>query len=399
VQKGSTSPTPPGYGTLWSTVALDLVGFGIVVPILALYAERFGASPFQIGLLMATYSLAQFVAAPLLGRLSDRVGRKPVIILSLVGTAVGSVVTGAAASLWMLYLGRLIDGASGGSVAVAQAAVTDMVPNGAPGQRERLLGMLGAAFGVGFVLGPAIGGLAALGGPHVPFYVAAALAGVNALAAAVRLTETRPGRSAPLVASRPSRTPSFAAPLAVRRWAIIGFLTMLAFVAFESTFSLFAARRFDLDESGVSVVFVCVGVVLMVMQGGLYGRLVARLGAASAFRAGVVVLAIGLVALAASESWLVLGLALTVLTVGQGCLSPSITSLVADSAPAEQRGSAMGVYQSANAMARVVGPLAATAAFQQLGLGVAFVAGAILCVVAGVVAAGWNRAVDARRLV
>ena len=182
-------PFPKGFWVIWTTVALDLVGFGIVVPILGVYAKNFGASGFAVGFLFASFSLSQLVFAPLLGRLSDRIGRKPVIVISLIGTAVGSLVTGAAGALWLLFVGRIIDGASGASVAVAQAAVVDLAE---PEQRPRLIGMLGAAFGIGFVIGPAIGGLAALGGPHVPFFVAAALAGANAIAAIIRLPETRP---------------------------------------------------------------------------------------------------------------------------------------------------------------------------------------------------------------
>ncbi|MEY2444555.1 MAG: transporter, family, tetracycline resistance protein, partial [Ilumatobacteraceae bacterium] len=178
---------PKGYWTIWTTVALDLVGFGIIVPILGRYAERFGASGLTVGFLFASFSLAQLVCAPLLGRLSDRIGRKPVIVISLFGTAIGSFVTGAAGVLWLLFAGRIIDGASGGSLSVAQAAVADLAPEA---ERPRLIGLLGAAFGVGFVLGPAIGGLAALGGPHVPFYVAGVLATVNAIAAIIRLPET-----------------------------------------------------------------------------------------------------------------------------------------------------------------------------------------------------------------
>src|SRR5687768_15824024 len=180
---------PEGFGTIWSAVALDLVGFGIVLPILPLYAERFDASPATIGLLVASFSLAQFVFSPIWGRVSDRVGRKPVLVLSLAGTAVGSLLTGLAGSLWLLFAARILDGISGASVSVAQASVTDLAP---PSERPRLLGLLGAAFGLGFVAGPAIGALAALGGPEVPFLVAAALAAVNAVVAAVRLPETRP---------------------------------------------------------------------------------------------------------------------------------------------------------------------------------------------------------------
>jgi multidrug resistance protein len=161
-------------------VALDLVGFGVVFPLLPIYSERFGASPAVATLLITSFSAAQLVCAPLWGRLSDRVGRKPILLLSLVGTCIGSLVTGLAGALWVLFLGRVIDGISGASISVAQASVTDLAP---PSQRARLLGLLGAAFGVGFVAGPALGALAALRGPHVPFLVASVLAGVNAIVA------------------------------------------------------------------------------------------------------------------------------------------------------------------------------------------------------------------------
>src|SRR5438067_9423249 len=175
------APLPPGFGVIWTTVALDLIGFGILFPVLARFARDAGASPATAGALVASFSVAQLVCSPLTGRLSDRVGRKPVIIMSLVGTAVGSLLTGLAGSLlWLLFLGRIVDGASGASVSVAQAAVTDVAP---PEERARLLGLLGAAFGAGFALGPAIGGVAALVSHRLPFFIAAAIAGVNALAA------------------------------------------------------------------------------------------------------------------------------------------------------------------------------------------------------------------------
>ncbi|HEX2041248.1 MAG TPA: MFS transporter, partial [Acidimicrobiales bacterium] len=195
-------PLPPGFGTIWVCVALDLVGFGIVLPILPLYAERFGAEAVSATGLVAAFSAAQLVFSPVWGRVSDRVGRKPLLVLSLAGTAVGSLVTGLAGSLSVLFLGRVLDGISGASVSVAQAAVADIAP---PEDRARLLGLLGAAFGLGFVAGPAIGGLAALGGPEVPFLLAAAIAAVNAVVAARRLPETHPGKGAPGVLGEGSR--------------------------------------------------------------------------------------------------------------------------------------------------------------------------------------------------
>src|SRR3954470_14798234 len=181
--RGDRRPLPPGFGTIWTTVAVDLVGFGIVLPLLPLYASRFHASPATVGALFASFSVAQLVLAPVWGRVSDRIGRKPVLVLSLFGTAAGTLLTGLAGSLALLFVGRIVDGVSGASVSVAHAAVADVAT---PAERPRLFGLLGAAFGVGFVAGPAIGALAALGDARLPFFVAAAIAGVNALVAARR---------------------------------------------------------------------------------------------------------------------------------------------------------------------------------------------------------------------
>ncbi len=366
-------PLPPGFWTLWTTVAIDLIGFGIVVPILGRYAERFGASGLQVGLLFAAFSLAQLVFSPILGRLSDRVGRKPVIVVSLVGTAIASVITGAASALWMLFLGRVIDGASGASVAVAQAAVSDLAP---PQERARLLGLLGAAFGVGFVVGPALGGLAALGGPHVPFYLAAVIAGANAIAAAVRLPETRQRTDHPREVSRAAAGPRSAALV---RLAVVGFVSVFAFAGFEATFSLFGAERFDLTEGSTAFVFLGVGLVTVLVQGMLIGPLTARFGSGRLLRSGLTLTGIGLVVLAGSTTWALLAVALGLLAVGQGLASPSIASLVLSSAGDERRGEALGFQQSAYAFARVGGPVVAGALFDAVGIPAPYLVAAGLC--------------------
>lgn len=381
--RGTRPPTPAGFWTLWSTVALDLIGFGIVVPILGQYAERFGASAFTVGLLFAVYSLAQLVGAPLLGRLSDHIGRKPVIVVALLGTAVGSFITGAAGALWVLFLGRIIDGASGGSLSVAQAAVADIAP---PEQRPRLLGLLGAAFGVGFVLGPAIGGLAALGGAHVPFYVAGVLATINAIAALVRLPETRkrdrhvePASAVPHVPRSP----------VLRRLALIGFLSTFAFAAFEATFSLLGKRRFDLTESGVSVVFLMMGLVLVVMQGGVYHRLVRGRDVARVYFGGLVAIAVGLALTGAALGWPLLIVALAFVSVGQGVTNPAVTTLVAHHAHESRRGESMGFQQSAYSVARIVGPPTAGALFDR-AVWSPYVLGAALSGLAAVLLVAWR---------
>lgn len=383
VAKRERTPVPKGYWTIWTTVALDLIGFGIIVPILGRYAERFGASGLTVGFLFASFSLAQLLCAPLLGRLSDRIGRKPVIVISLIGTAVGSFITGAAGVLWLLFAGRIVDGASGGSLSVAQAAVADIAPEE---QRPGLIGMLGAAFGVGFVLGPAIGGLAALGGPHVPFYVAGVLASINAIAAMIRLPETRHPHDR--VRHAGARAPM--SPI-LRHLAIIGFITVIAFTAFEATFSLFGDRRFGLTEASTAAVFLGVGLVLVAIQGGGYRRLVERFSTQRLFEIGLALLILGLAVTAVAKVWPVLIIALLLLAVGQGVASPSIISLVTQHAPADRRGEALGYQQSANAVGRVLGPPSAGAMFDRVGIWSPYMAGSLLCVGAMALTVTWGR--------
>ena len=368
-------PLPRGFWVIWSTVALDMIGFGIVAPILGRYADRFGASGFQVGLLFASFSLAQMIFAPILGRWSDRVGRKPVIVISLFGTALGSFITGAAGALWVLFAGRLIDGASGASVSVAQSAITDLATKE---QRARMLGMLGMAFGVGFVFGPAIGGLAALGGPHIPFYVAGTLALINAVAAIIRLQETRvPNKAAP--------TTRVHVPFRKRRYgalAGVGFFSMLAFSGFEATFSLFGGARFNLTEASTAVVFLGVGVVMSAVQGSLIGPLTSRFGSLHLLRNGLVFVSIGLLFLGAAVIWPTMIVALLFMVIGAGISNPSLTALVADSAHEDRRGEALGIQQSASALARVIGPPLAGLAFDHVGIGAPFTFGALIYVLA-----------------
>lgn len=409
-------PFPRGFGVIWTTVAVDLIGFGIVLPILPQYAERFGAGAAVIGLLSASFSLAQLVFAPVWGKLSDRIGRKPIIIISLFGTAIGSLVTGFAGALWLLFLGRIIDGISGASVSVAQAAVADISP---ARQRARYMGLIGAAFGVGFVAGPAIGALAALGGPKVPFFVAAAIAAINALVALKRLPETAHGvKGHPL--ARPdevaAREAEFAAAnadaeniagepaldgpgivepahgglhhehathtppsqrAAIIRLIVVAFVGVVAFSGFEATFSLLANNRYGLGLSATAAVFAGIGVVLVGVQGGLVGPITHRLGEGGTLRFGLVANCFGLLVLAFDLGWPGLVLALLALTIGQGLLTPTLSSAVAGRAGLDT-GVWLGWQQSAGGAARVIGPLAAGALFQWAGMGWPYAVGAAL---------------------
>jgi len=363
-------PLPRGFGVIWTTVALDLVGFGIILPVLPLYARRFHASPTVIGLLLASFSAAGIVCAPLWGRVSDRIGRKPVLVVSLVGTAVGSLLTGLAGGIGLLFAARIVDGASGASVSVAQASVADLA---LPGERARLFGLLGAAFGLGFVFGPALGGALSLVSARLPFFVAAGLAGVNALVAVGRLPETRPGTTTVTDSPRPTlRLPGVAGLLAV------AFLALVSFSAFEATFALFANTRLGLGEPSTYAVFVVIGVLIAADQVVLVRPFVKRYGERNSLRVGLVLNAAGLLALMGVHSLVALAPALLALTAGQGLITPTLSSAVAGAAPLDQRGRLLGLQQSVSGLARVVGPALGGVAFGRLGVWVPYAGGAAL---------------------
>jgi multidrug resistance protein len=380
-------PLPAGFGTIWTTVAIDLVGFGIVLPILPRYAEELRASPGVIGLVVASFSVAQMVGAPVIGRLSDRIGRKPVLILSLVGTAVGSLVTGLAGSVSILLLGRVFDGLSGASVSVAQAAVADVA---APEDRPRLLGLLGAAFGVGFVVGPAIGALAALDSPRLPFFVAAAISGINAIVAVRRLPETHPDLGAHPTPHDAPDGPMAAdhlvgwrgVPVAARRLIAVGFVSLFAFAGFETTFALLLEHRFGLTIGSTGAVFAVIGIALVVVQGGFIHPVHAALGERRTVRVAMGALTLGLVLLAIDGSWLTLVPALLALVVGQGLVTPTMASAIAGEAPARDRGRLLGFQQSAGSLARVAGPAVAGLLYGHVAIPAPYVLGAALTALA-----------------
>ena len=366
----SRAPLPAGFATIWTTVALDLVGFGIVLPVLPLYAKRFHASAGTAGALVAAFSLAQLVASPVWGRISDRIGRKPVLVVSLFGTAAGSLLTGLAGGLPLLFVGRLVDGASGASVSVAQAAVADLA---SPAQRARLFGLLGAAFGLGFVLGPALGGALSPISPRLPFFVAAAIAGINGMIAIRRLPETR----RPEAVARPrGETTSVWRRRGMIELLAVAFLSLVAFSAFEGTFSLFGDRRLGLHQSSTYVVFTIIGVLIAVDQVVLVHPLVGRIGERAALRIGLVLNGLGLAMLPFVHSRWELAPALLLLTAGQGLVTPTLASTVAGGVEARDRGRVLGVQQSVGGLARVIGPAAGGLAFGHLGVWTPYAGGA-----------------------
>jgi DHA1 family tetracycline resistance protein-like MFS transporter len=368
--------------TLFVIVFTDLVGFGIIIPLLPLYAEHYRPAPWVFGLLMAAYSAMQFIFAPILGRLSDRVGRRPVLLISLTGSILGAVMFALANSLVWLFASRLVAGMAGGNIATAQAVIADTT---SPAERARGMGMIGAAFGLGFIAGPALAGLLAPISLAAPGWGAAACSTVALAMTFAYLPETRPAE-VPATAAAPTsgigrltfawRHPELA-PLMV-----IGFAVVTGFAAFEVTFAQFLHARLTLGHSGVSFLFVYVGVLAAGVQGGLVGPATRKLGEARLLIGGLASTAAGLLLLASAHHlWAVL-VVLPALSLGAGLAMPSLSSLVSRSAGADQRGLALGAYQGVSSLARVVGPFAAEIALGAWGVAAPQVGAALLAAAA-----------------
>ncbi len=411
-------------GSLFCIVFIDLVGFGVVIPLLPYYGLTFHASPFEVTAMMACYSVAQFVTSPLLGRLSDRVGRRPVLLFSLACFALSYVGMAFSTALWMLFAARLFAGACAGNIATAQAYIADITP---PEKRARGMGLIGAAFGLGFTLGPPIGGILAGDSPTAadlarPAFVAAGLSAIafflvvfllrESLPAAARATIARPGRAAALrlAVARPE----------LGRLVFLMFATVTAFAGMETTFALWATASFGWGPEQVGSNFFYVGVVLATVQGVLIGPLSKRFGEARLVAFGAASIGLGLfavtwatvlapyfaaspafqaVALAAADlvhvridaAVIPVALASALLALGMGLFNPSLTSLISRQSAADEHGMVMGVSQSAGSLARIVGPLIAGTLFQFAGPNAPYYAGGMVMIVVALAATRLRR--------
>ncbi len=365
---------------LFLAVFIDLLGFGIILPILPFLAERFGANGFWVGAVLTGYSAAQLVGALFLGQLSDRVGRRPVLLASLVGSALSLAAMGLANSLPLLLLSRILAGAFGGSITTAQAYIADVT---APADRTRAMGLLGASIGLGFIFGPAIG--ASLSGLGFSFaaFVAAALAIANFIFGFIALPESHPVADDALSA-RQRGSASLVGALRQRSVGrILGatFLTTFAFVGMEATYALFGQARYGLDAGRLGVIFTLIGVVIAVVQGGLIGRLSARFGERTLALVGMAIMAIALALIPLAPNLTLSVIVLAVLASGQGLLTPTLSSLLSQASDADEQGGTLGLGQSVSAGARAVGPLIAGGLFDR-GIGLPYAAGTALVILA-----------------
>ncbi len=370
---------------IFVTVFIDLLGFGIIIPLLPFYAETFGANALLIGLLSTSFSLMQFAFAPIWGRLSDRIGRRPVILLGLFGSFVSYLVFGLANSLVVLFISRIFAGIAGANIPTAQAVIADSttIENRAKG-----MGLIGAAFGLGFVFGPAIGGFLSHWGFSTPAFFASALSLANFIAAWFLLPETlSPAHRAGAPAS--GRLQAFRRAVSrphLPLLLVIYFLVVAAFSNFEAMFALFAERRFHFNAATIGYVFAYVGIVLVIVQGGLVGRVVRRVGERKVIPVAITLVAIGLAFLPANHSTMSLLATLAILSIGMGFNNPSLVSMISQLSAAEDQGSILGVSQSLASLARIVGPAWGGFAFDRFGVNVPYESAAGLMAVAAVIA-------------
>jgi MFS family permease len=366
----------PSILIIFLTVFIDLIGFGLILPLLPLFSKNFGASGFVIGAIMASYSLMQFIFAPIWGRLSDRIGRKPVLLGST-ACACGSYVLFAIASgmagkkaLWLILASRVVAGICGANITVAQAYIADITP---PEKRSARMGLIGMAFGLGFIFGPALGAVSiTYFGLSGPGWTAAALCAANFLSALIILRESwKPAEHST------QQRPHFAQFLHTLRHPALGlligifFLATFSFTCFETTIGLLVSKVFHLDltkDKSVQTIawlIVYCGVLGALVQGGLTGRLVKKLGEPKLISFSLVLAAIGIGAMPYSKTWALLLIGLGIFAVGSSLTRPPVFGMISLLTPRTEQGATMGVAQGIGSIARIIGPIFAASLFDK----------------------------------
>lgn len=366
---------------LFLTILVNLVGFGIIIPLLPFYATTYGASPVMIGLLFASFSISQLMAAPLLGEWSDRWGRRPVLILSLIGTTVSFVMLALATNLAMLFLARIIDGLSGGNITTARAYIADVTSDE---DRAKAYGFLGAAFGLGFILGPALGGLFSHISYTAPIWVAAIVSLFATLVAWFWLPETlhraraasgSPWRAVRDLAGRPN----------LRVLLGVDFIYWMSFAVYQTTFALFGAHRFGFDAAKTGYFLSAFGVLGVIVQGAMVGPIVKRLGERRTLTAGLLFAAVGWGGSAFTYSLPLFALMLVPGAMGIGLCNATLSALISHSAGVGEQGRVQGAAGALESVGRAAGPVWGNGALQHFGEGAAYGAAAVLLIGASLI--------------
>jgi DHA1 family tetracycline resistance protein-like MFS transporter len=361
---------------IFLTIFVNLVGFGIIIPLLPFYAQTFGASPLVIGLLFASFSLSQLIASPILGDLSDRWGRRPVLIFSLLGTVVSFVMLALATSLSMLFAARIVDGLSGGNITTARAYIADIT---AEENRAKAFGLLGAAFGLGFIVGPGLGAALSHLSYTAPIWAAAVITVVATAVAFFWLPETvhraqAGGRS-------PWRALAGLWQRAhLRVLFTIDFAYWTAFAVYQTTFALFGARRFGFDAAHTGYLLSAFGVLGVVVQGAMVGPIVAVLGERRTLAMGLLFAALGWGGSAVTHSLPVFVAMLVPGAIGIGLCNATLSALVSKSAGSHEQGRVQGAAGGLESLGRTIGPVWGNGSLQKFGEGTAYGSAAIVLV-------------------
>ncbi len=375
-------------------VFIDLLGFSLILPLLPYYAETFHANAFLTGLLVASYAVAQLIGAPVLGRLSDRYGRRPILLASVLGTFLGFLLLGFANALWMLFASRIVDGLTGGNLSIAQAYISDVTD---AKNRARGLGLIGAAFGLGFIIGPVTGGLLSRWGYAVPAWAAAGLSFTNlvlifawlpeSLTAGTRAIRTDSKAAVTLQALLLALQRPFTGPLLITR-----FFFGVAFAIFQTIFSLYTLTKFNLTAAQTGLVLTYVGVLSVITQGFLVGRITDKIREDILITASVGLMALALAGWSLTPSVPVLLIVLTPTSFAGGILNTLLSSTLTKAAAPEELGGILGLSASIESATRILAPLLGGALLQQLGTWAPGALGAIIMAILLIYA--WNTIYD-----
>lgn len=405
----------PALAVLFAVVFINLVGFGLVVPLLPFFAQSLKAEAWQITLMFSAYSLGQFFAEPFWGRLSDRIGRKPVLLITLIANALGYLMLAFVPNIWLAIAVRLFTGLGAGNISTVQGYVADVTP---PEQRAGRMGLIGAAFGLGFIVGPGLGGLLTqpqLGhiGYQLPIFLAAALAALAAVGVIVFLRESR--AKADPAAPRPAFLSGLKAARdndVVSRVLVVTLIYMAGFSAMESVFGLWAESRYQWGAREVGLSFMIVGVISTLNQGFLAGRLARRFGESRVLATGMLLfgtslvlqvlapvawfpamrLELGAVSIPLVQGWII-PIVMAVGACGMSLAMPNISAMISRASPPDRQGAMLGLNMASSSVARIFGPMVAGALFSGLGRDWPFLVGALLTIPAAVMAINAGRAI------
>ena len=405
----------PALAVLFATVFINLVGFGLVVPLLPFFAQSLKAEAWQITLMFSAYSLGQFFAEPFWGRLSDRIGRKPVLLMTLIANALGYLMLAFVPNIWLAIAVRLFTGLGAGNISTVQGYVADVTP---PEQRAGRMGLIGAAFGLGFIVGPGLGGLLTqpqLGrlGYQLPIFLAAALAAIAAVGVVVFLRESR------AKADPAAPRPAFLAGLkdardnaVVSRVLVVTLIYMAGFSAMESVFGLWSESRYQWGAREVGLSFMIVGIVSTLNQGFFAGRLARRFGESRVLATGMLLfgtslvlqvlapvawfpatrLELGALTIPVVQGWII-PIVMAIGACGMSLAMPNISAMISRASPPDRQGAMLGLNMASSSVARIFGPMIAGALFSGLGHDWPFVIGALLTVPAALMAINAGRVI------